>query len=274
MYQEFSIISIDAITKSKQIIVTANKAINENNNEGIIIQVYERETKTPVLFDYDIDFESLVITLKEWPIPNTDYILGVSGITSVTDDSLDTNIKKRLKFDSNVVSEVKITSPAVFEEIQKLEIKLVETADMPESLVNLFYVEVATDNAFFNVTNKATIDKDNMIMFLKETGQYFIRARVQVDESNYSIWSETISFIYGSKDITPAVPTDEEAGYIDIDTDLGDDEEPEIDISDPFTIVEYPEQGVTPEEGMLIVFSNYLNDMSIDNIVITRKDVR
>ena len=276
MYQEFSITSIDTIIQNKQIVITANKAINKNNNDNIVIQVYERETKTPVLFDFAIDFCTLTITLKEWPIPNTDYIIGVTGITSVTDDTLDANIKKRIRFVSNVMSKVKISSPAMFEEIKSLDIKLSEHAELPEHIVNKFYLEISTDNAFFNITNKLTLDKDTATLYLKQNGQHFIRARVQSDDTNFSIWSPVISFIYGNID-TPNVPpvSTDDTDDVNIDVDLGDDDsEPTVDMSDPFVITEYPEQGVTPDESLLIAFSNLIDDLSLDNITIVRKEVR
>ena len=277
MYQEFSIISIDTVIQKKQITIEANKAINNMNDENIIIQVYERETKTPMLFDHSIDFDKLIITLKEWPIPNTDYIVGVTGITSVTGDELDSNIKKRVRFDSKVLSKVKIASPAMFEEAKALNVKLTEVYERPEDIINKFYIEVSSDNAFFDVTNRTTIDKDTVTLSLKQNGQYYIRARVQSDETNFSAWSPIISFIYGSKVVPsdPITPEDEDHGEADIDVDLGEDDlEPVIDISEPFIITDYPDQGVTPEEGLLIAFSNLIDDMSLDNIIITRKEVR
>lgn len=273
MYQEFAVVSIDTIIQDKQIILTSNKAINQNSLNDIVIELFERATKTPLIFDYEVDFDKLIIKLKEWPIPNTDYILGVAGMTSITDETLGTNIKKRLQFKSNVVSIVKITSPIMFEEIKSLDIKLLESAEDATNLTNSFYIEVATDNSFFNITNKTTLNSNTVTIALKEQGQHFIRARVQTDDANYSIWSPVISFIYGANVIPPVIENEDD-DEIDIETDLGDDMDPVIDISGPFEIIEFPDQGITPEEALLIAFSNNLDDMSIDNIMITRKDVR
>lgn len=272
MYQEFAITSIDTEIQNKRIIIKANKAINKNI-ENIVIDIYERDTKTPVLFDYCIDIDKVIIKLKEWPIPNTDYILGVTGITSILDETLDANIKKRIKFTSNVISKVKITSPVMFEEIKDLDIVLVEDI---ENKTNSYYIEVAKDNSFFNITNKVIVNKEFIRLDLKDKGQHFIRARVQTDDSNYSKWSSTISFIYGNSNISiPNCNTDKDiCEDVEIDTDFGDQDLPELDLSDPFIITEYPEQGITPEEGLLIAFNNYINDMSLDNIIVTRKEVK
>lgn len=273
MYQEFAVVSIDTIIQDKQIILTSNKAINPNSLNDIVIELFERATKTPLLFDYEVNFDKLIIKLKEWPIPNTDYILGVTGMASITEETLDTNIKKRLQFKSNVVSTVKVISPVMFEETSSLAIKLLESAEDTTKLTNSFYIEIATDNSFFNITNKTTLNSTSVTIALKEQGQHFVRARVQTDDSNYSIWSPVISFIYGANVIPPIIE-DINDDEIDIETDLDDDMDPIIDISGPFEIIEFPDQGVTPEEALLIAFSNNLDDMSIDNIIITRKDVR
>jgi hypothetical protein len=274
MYNEFSIVAIDTAIQNKQIIIEANKTINSNASDNIVIELYERATKTPLVFNYTVEKEKLIITSRDWPIPNTDYILGVTGITSVTGDTLEGNIKKRVKFESNVLSTVKVTSPIMFEEVKSLDINLVEEADDSANLVGSYYIEVATDNAFFNIVHQTTASKASFTLYLKEQGQHFIRARVQKDDCNYSRWSPAISFIYGA--VPESYPTDleEEEALNDIPIEIDDDLEPIIDLSVAFEIIELPEQGVTPEEALLIAFSNVIDDLSIDNIVITRKDVR
>lgn len=270
MYQEFSIINIIPRASEKKIIIEANKAINNLETEKIIIDLYERKTKTPVLFDFEINFDKLIITLRDWPIPNTDYILGVKGIESITEDVLESNIKKKLIFTSDVTSTVSILSPTMFEKVKDLTIKLKESTINNESLINSYYIEVAKDSSFYETLNKFNCAKDELEIILKESGQYFIRARVQKDENNFGAWSEYISFIY--KDlIKEEVPEKDEEIFVDID--MGD-ETPEVIISDPLIIKEFPEQGVTPEEGFLFVFNNPIDDLSVDEIIVIRKDVR
>jgi hypothetical protein len=266
MYQEFSIITIDTIMETKQIIITTNKAINENAVDNIIVELYERASKTPLIFDYEVNGENIIITLKDWPIPNTDYILGVQGITSVLEETLDGSVKKRIQFKSNVLSNVKIISPVMFQEVKSLDIKLVEEADDTKNLIGSYYIEIATDNAFFNIVHKTPLYTDNLTMYLKEHGQYFIRARVQLDESNYSKWCSMISFIYGGvkQEPVPSVPDD---NHVDIPIDMGDDDNnPTVDITGPFIMIEELEQGVTPDGSLAIAFSNLIDDFSLENI--------
>ena len=108
MYQEFSVTAINTNTAKKQITIETNKAINNINKESIIIEIYERSTKTPMLFDYDISFNILTITLKDWPIINTDYILSVKGLMSIDEESLTSNIKRRFRFESEITSTIDI----------------------------------------------------------------------------------------------------------------------------------------------------------------------
>ena len=270
MYKQFDVLSIEAIAGTKEIIITTNKDIDENNYENIVINIFQRTNKSPVLFDYEIKNEVLKITLKDWPTPNLDYILGIEGIKSITNDEL-SSIKRRIRFDSNVTSQVKIISPAMFEEVKSLTVELKETADKEEDIINSYYIEIAKDNAFYDLVNKTTINKNEVTLYLKENGQYFIRARVQADENNYSEWAPMISFIYGHKNITEPV---EEDNHDDDCIDTEFDDGPEIELEDPLKITEYPEQGITPEESFLFVFNNKINDLSLDDIIITRTDVR
>lgn len=269
MYQDFSVLQINTVLAKKQIEIITNKYIDKNNYDNILITIIDRKNKTQILFDYEIIETNLIITFKECPKPNIDYIIAIENLQSITEEKLDNNIKKRISFKSNVLSTVKILSPNMFEEVKDLNIKIKEIAEKEEYLINSFHCEIATDNAFFNITNKFDINKDNITISLKDNGQYFLRIRSQQDENNFSEWSESISFIYGSKKERP----NETIDIPDIEVDI-DNEEPEIDITDFFEIIEYPDQGITPEEGLIIAFNNKINDLSVDEIIITRKDVR
>lgn len=273
MYQEFSVLQINTYLDKKQIEIVTNKYINKNNYDDVIITIIDRKNKSKITFDYEIIDTNLLITFLDDPKPNIDYILSVSNLESITEEKLSNNIKRSISFKSSVVSIVKILSPSMFEEVKKLEIKLKESADKEEDLINCFYCEIAKDNAFFNITNSFYINnKDCINISLKDHGQYFLRARSEKDKSNFGNWSEVVSFVNVTrkeeiKDMTeiPEIP--------DIEIDI-DNENPEIDLSGFFKIEEYPQQGITPEEGLLIAFNNKINDLSVDEIIVIRKDVR
>lgn len=273
MYQEFNLTDIVTDSANKQIIIQTNKAINSLDKDSVVIEVFERKTKTPLTFDFNIDFNKLIITLINWPIPNIEYIISVKGLKSLENEELDSNIKRRITFESSVLSTVEITSPIMFEKVDELNIKLNEINNKnDDELINKYYIQISKDTSFFETVNEFISDKDSIITTLKDVGQYYIRARVQKDENNYSEWSNIISFIYkkeNRKEEYPNIP--DEDIHVDIDIDS---EEPDIIIEDPLQIIEIPEQGITPEESFLFIFNNAIDDFSIDEIIVTRKDVR
>lgn len=275
MYQEFLVLSIDTLLNEKKILITTNRDIDPNTLKDTIIEVYERGTKTPLLFEPVIEAKNLAINLKDWPIPNTDYILSVKGLTSVAEEKLPSNIKRTIKFDSSVVSKVNIISPSMFEKIDDVFIELKELADKEEDLVGSYYVEVSTDNAFYNIVAKGTFSKTVFKLALNKNKQYFIRARVQTTDENiqYGIWSEVITFIYGEEVEDGGIPDIEEPNDPDDDyPETPDDDGPIVDLEE-FEIISQLDQGVTPEQ-LIIEFSKEIDVFSIDDIIITRKVVK
>lgn len=273
MYNEFSLQSIDTLTKERSIKVTVNKDIDFNDTKDLVVEVFERHTKTPLIVDYSIEENTLTIKLRDWPIPNTQYILGVKGLRSVIGEELSGNIKARLEFPSCITSKVEILSPSNFEKIEELNIKLKEILSKEDDkYINSFYVEIATDNAFINVPYKLSIkEKDNISIAIKNNGQYYIRARVEnyneKDNIQYGEWTEVITFVYGkesaSGELPPITGPDEEI----------EDDDPIVQIEE-FEIINMPEQGETPETFLFefsIELENLLNE---DNIIIIRKDVK
>lgn len=273
MYNEFSLQSIDTSIKDRLITVTVNKDIDENESKDLIVDVFERHTKTPLIVDYTINQNKLLIKLRDWPIPNTQYILGVKGIKSVIGEELSGNIKARVEFPSDVTSKAEIISPSNFEKVNNLNIKLKEIITQKDvKPINSFYVEISTDNAFIDVPYKLNIkEKDSISVSLKKYGQYYLRARIEDynDESKiqYGDWSELITFVYGNENESV-----EEHEVIE-EPEIEDDDSPIVQI-DEFEIVESPIQGETPESFLFefsIELENLLNE---DNIIIIRKDVK
>ena len=278
MYNEFSIIAIQTDIKDKKIIIETNKDILKTDPE-LIVQVYERNSKTHLDCTTIIEKNNLFVTLNDWPIPNTEYIISIKNLKSVMMEKLSANLRRRVVFKSNVLSNVSILSPAMFETVNSLAVKLNEFADNQEQLVNKYYIEIATDNAFTNIEIKTSIQDKNLIYFeLKKNGQYFIRARVQESEENYSKWSDTISFIYNAN---LAVKEDIDIDDIDIDIDSDNKEEddfsPVLLIDELFDVEDNQEQGCTPKEPILFAFNHKLDeDYCLQNsiVFIRKKEVK
>lgn len=270
MYENFNFIGIETFSKIKQVIVEFSKCLNMNLEENIIINLYERESKTPINFKYSINQEKIIIDLDTWPIPNTDYILSITGVKSILDETLPSNIKKKISFKSNVKSKVSILSPVQFQEISSLSIDLDEKLDIEETkYTSRYYVEISTDNAFNNIVNSFITKDLRTVIHLKENGQYFIRARVQKDDDNYSVWSETVSFIYKFLEHKEKNSEPDNA----VETDFGNDD-PIIDFDDDFKIDIYPQQGDTPEDTLLIQFNHDIDDLDLNDVIIIKEDVR
>lgn len=268
MYQEFSVVSIESVLNKKQILITTNQEININTFKDTVVEIYERGSKNSVLFFTEINDKVLTITFKDWPVPNSEYILSIKELLSITDEALTSSVKKKIKFESSIVSTVSVISPGMFEQIELLNIELKEVAAKPEFLKGSFYIEISKDNAFIDTVIKTCISKTSFKLALPSFGQYFMRIRVQdeIDLSQYGMWSELITFKYGNVSESGEIPEIE-------DPDIEEDPtEPEVDIED-FELISELEQGVTPV-SLILEFSKDIDELSLDNIIIIRKAVK
>ena len=271
MYQEFSILEVSTYLKDKKIVISTNQDIFNEDYNDLKILLFERETRTPLLFDFDIDKKDLIITLKDWPKPNSTYILGISNLKNVLGQELDLgNFKTKIIFKSSITSKVEIISPNNFEKIDELILKVKEINEDEKAIKNNFFIEIAKDNAFidspysFYVKNKNTIP-----LSLFKFGQYFMRVRVQIEENNnieYGDWSDLVTFVYGKE---------KEEGNIEPDLDNNDDyEDTSPIVEEDFDIISIPEQGEITD-SFLFEFNMPLDEFySGSDIVIIRKDVK
>lgn len=288
MYTDFTALTIDPIIRTRQIVITTNRDIDINSLTSTVIEVYERSTRTPVLFEVEVQDMKLCINLKEWPIPNTDYIISIRGLKSVIGEELESNIKKKVIFKSNILDKAKVISPSMHEKIKETMfdfalIKHTDEADCrdeeeidPGFTANDlgFYVEIATDNAFINTVVKSFSRKASIGFALPKKGiQYYIRTRIQDCEelNEYSLWSDVISFIYGDKDESGDMPDIEEPEIPTFPD--SDDNEPIVDLEE-FQLLTKMEQGITPGNMIVLEFNKPLGIVDLSNIIVTRKVVR
>ena len=156
--------------------------------------------------------------------------------------------------------------------IENLTINFEEINKEKEKLINSYYVEIATDNAFINRIIKSAINTTNITFTTKYLGQMFLRVRAR-DNINglYGPWSEVISFRYKKEDYDDSDIKDEiQDDPIDDDSQ---EDEPIVDLEE-FKIVKELEQGVTPSNSLLIEFSKEVDSSTLDNIVILKRRVR
>lgn len=272
MYQSFSILGATPDLKNKQIIIEANQEIYDGDCSDLEIQLFERRTRTPMLFDVSVEDKFLIIALKDWPLPNSEYILGIKGLKNVLGEETDLgNLKTKILFKSEITSKVEVLSPTKFEKIDELVIKLKETNNDPEQIKNCFYIEIAKDNAFIDSPYQFYVrDKNIVPIQLSNPGQYFMRARVQVnnnDSVQYGEWSELITFVYGKEKEEGEIPPSFDP------EDIFDDATPEVQ-EDILEITALPQQGESGE-SFIFEFNMPLDEFfSGKDIIIIRRDVK
>lgn len=214
MYQEFSIISVKSNLIKKEIIIETNQSLNQNTIDETKIELIERKTKTQTSFNRRIENKNLILTLNEWASPNSIYILFIEGLKNILNESLNTTFSRKIIFESCITDIVEITSPAMYEEIEKLNIAFNKTKKEDDNIEKAVYIEISTDNEFYNIVTRTVVyNKDNVTLSTIKNGQYYIRARIQSykEDKNfqYGEWSKTISFIFGAKEIQPEKEYDE-----------------------------------------------------------------
>lgn len=222
MYQEFMILSLETDLIEKKFIVTTNNLIDPNTIDEINVDVYERETRSPMDFTLSINGEKLEVTLKDWPIPNTSYVFYLKTLKNILGQELTNGIKRRVEFSSCITKMARVDSPSMHQVIDELLIKTskYETVsnEVDVSTINeTVHIQVSTDNMFYNMAKETTTQADEILLTYLEPGQYYIRSRVEdiVDnEFQYGKWSETVTFVLGSKPECDKEVDEDEPPYV------------------------------------------------------------
>lgn len=250
MVNEFIISTVETDLASKKIIVTTNNLIDPNSLDDIHVEIMERDSRSQVMFTKEIKGNVLEVTLTDWPSPNSSYIFYLKSLTNILGETTKSGIRRKIEFNSAITKEVKILSPSMHEVIDKLDVNFVinNIKEDEENVKNPYvYIEVSTDNRFYNLATSTKVldtSKDNVSIALNKNGQYFLRARLELKDSNsfqYSKWSETITFVMGKEESctgSEELPNDYLPNY--------DDMSPVIDIGPEYEITSDIVQGQTP----------------------------
>ena len=201
MYREFNFTSIDTDAKNKNITVVMTAAIDESTVHGDNIQLLDCTTNHFVLINYEVDIEKLIITLPDYPLPNSRYSLVIKGIKDITGNALLRGINYIVEFTSAIKTEAKFIKPAFSEEVtDDLVFSLQEYKD-DIKFYNSFLIEVSLDNLFNNIIFRTElIDRNSMTVMDLQNGQYYARARVQ-NNNEYGIWGPIITFVLSPSSI-------------------------------------------------------------------------
>lgn len=257
MYREFNFTSIDTDAKNKNITVVMTAAIDASTVHGDNIQLLDCTTNHFVLINYEVDREKLIITLPDYPLPNSRYSLVIKGIKDITGNALLRGINYIVEFKSAVKTEAKFIKPAFSEEItDELIFSLQEyipERDVPHKddikFYNSFLIEVSLDNLFNNIIFRTElIDRNSMTVMDLQNGQYYARARVQ-NNNEYGIWGPIITFVLNKQE---KEESDEPIFY------------------KPLTIVSVPKDG-DDASSFYIEMSEEVDEDTLDSIKVFRR---
>lgn len=254
MYQKFDILGVAASLKDRKVYIECTLDVHEDSVTVDTITLTSRYSNRIINYDLAVNGPIIELDLKDWPVPNVEYMLVVqTGIKSITDEALSAALKRKIIFPSEITSTVVVTSPSDHEEINKLKLAWTEKlAKEDMELVNAYYIEVAKENAFYNLVTATNVyDKNEISLTDIPEGQYYVRIRAQ-SGNQYGSWSDVITFLYKK---TLNMP----------DPNPGDD--PAYD--DELIVVSTPVNGVTPS-SFLIEFDGNLDTENIE-ILITRR---
>ena len=218
------------------------------NTDNVILAVLNNGAQRMVPFELFVDGDVLTLKLSEWAVPNQKYTLLIQpGIMSITEERLDHAVMRNFVFESEVTSKIDILTPGDFEVVEEASFSWNEIGDTP---VGNYYIEVAEDNAFYNIVLKAnTAGKAYKTDKVNKPGQYFFRVRAQINEEKYGVWSDTRTFRLSESSVKNLPEDTEEPTKQDAPATPSDELDPVVidaDVQEELAIVNRPENGITP----------------------------
>lgn len=260
MLREFNVIDIHANLPEKKIILNFSLDVDENTVANDSIVLIERKTGRIASAVAEVNRNIVELTLLDWPTPNSEYLLQVQkGVRSIVEDELPESLQRAIIFKSEITSTIDVLSPAEYEEVSELKIAWQESVpDESMELVNSYYIEIAKENAFYNIVKKTEVTGKQEINLANDlpNGQYYLRIRAQKG-NQYGRWSEIITFIVEDENKKP--------GSI-----YGDDDE--IIFEDELRLVALPENGERLE-SFLFEFDEEIDPDSIEEIIVIRRRI-
>src|SRR5574344_358632 len=188
---KFNILTVTPSLKEQSVFIECSLGVDAATATTENILLMQSQSKRIAPFDVIVDNRVIQLKLKEWAEPNAKYLLIVqSGIKSVSGEDLPAALMRDIIFKSQILENVKITSPADFQKINALTVAW-QTFDKDKKEVSgkNCYIEVAAENAFYNVLYKTSTTESSILFTDLKPGQYFVRARIQ-DNDQYGAWSK------------------------------------------------------------------------------------
>lgn len=287
MFKEFNLLSIRSVAAEKFIDLTFNFDIRSDSVKGDSIIVTRVRDDNHIPFRFTVKNDLIRLSFDDWFSPNEEYFIIINKeIRDIVGHHLLHTIRRRLIFKSEIINKVRIVSPYMHEKIQSLSFVLEDSEEVP---FNNYYVEIATENKFYNTIYHSEVADTEFTFVIDpdlKPGQYYIRVRAQEGEQ-YGPWSNIATFIYkeapepefpieklgGDKEAPGAFEDFYNAKAEILGQEILDDQEVEIEVEQDLEILTYPENGVTPANNQFIFeFDHPLDPTSIDSVIVIRKD--
>lgn len=289
MVMDFSIVSVKTSLLDNAIIITFSKDIDPDSVSPDNIYVMNHDSRAAIPFDIEVDEDFIKITSKLGFEPNTDYtILVQPGISDLVGAELQDPLLRQVHFGGDVTNTVKVIEPIDFEIVHEVALKWEEYDKkgklIPQkSIKDAFEIQIAHENAFYNVVCSTTTVAGDMNVSLKEPieeGQYYFRVRARQGEQ-FGRWSNVGTFIFKKQEEkpapepTPAPPQEEEPAKDEPQPERTDSGITIIDFSSNKEAMEKPSYPLTTEVGDTTIPFTFLEPIDISGmkIQIRRSDV-
>lgn len=263
MYQKFDVVEISAHLSERLILVNMTLDVDTDTVDTRTVSLATADDRQLLSYDLVVDKNNIRIELRDWPTPGRELQLFISDeIRSVSEVALEQPLRRTITFPQTVTNTVQITAPSDHERVDELCVTWLETAGVNSEPTSSFYLEIATEAAFYNVVKATEVFGRTSVTLtdVPEGYQYFVRVRCQ-SSSIYGIWSQAVSFLY-KKD------SDAQSDY---ETPQQDDS-PVVEISQSVADPERDEYQSTPT-AFVYTFSKNIDPASIVGLRVRRRDV-
>ena len=203
----FCVQSINTSLNDQTITINCSLDVDEETVTSSSIFVVSKITKAILPIDIEVNKKKIILKILDDVVLESEYALTIqNSIKSIVGDQLNSSVQRTVIFKSTITSTINVIKPVNFEKIDGSV--LVKWKEIGKNPTNCYYYEISTENTFYNIFCKGTVDKTNEISEdslyslelsdVLENGQYYIRIRA-IDGSMYGVWSDPITFTVGEK---------------------------------------------------------------------------
>lgn len=230
MHSVFNVTSIAGDYSNKTITIQTNYIVDESTVNKQNVKLVDASSGTTVIYKLSTDKDKIIITLKEWPIPNNTYQVNVTFIKDKLGRDLVYPLTKNIEFKADTKLKARIVYPQNNEavkrehnlvyfsihqinadetitakpkpELQKIMNLPIHNEDVSdnstiEAILGVesdikYHIEFASDIAFSYIVKDYISEFTDGLIEL-DNGQYYARARIIEDEM-HGDWSETVTF--------------------------------------------------------------------------------